>query len=312
MPITRDEVVNVYRYILGREPESEDVIKATAASNASVEQARITAVRSREFAVFLAQLGMDIFVKERWVRTDIRNDLAIWVNLGDANVSRGCLDDRWEEPVVRFILGRLRKGDVFVDVGANIGWFTLLAGRKLSELGGGHVVSFEPQSEIFRWLERSVEDNALDPFVTLHQAALANKSGVVDLILYRGDPAISHLATREAAAGGVIEKVNALRMDDLAFPDRVRLIKIDAEGAEGLVFAGAARILKEHRPVIVAELNAERLPVVSGVTADAFLASMKAAGYVCSLLSESGETGRVVEKASDAGAVAANVVFFPK
>jgi hypothetical protein len=83
-------------------------------------------------------------------KADIRNWLSMWANLGDPYVSRACLDDSWEEPVIKFILGRLAKGDVFVDTGANIGWVTLLAAQKIRELGAGHVVSFEPRSELFQ------------------------------------------------------------------------------------------------------------------------------------------------------------------
>jgi hypothetical protein len=53
------------------------------------------------------------------------------------------------------------------------------------------------------------------------------------------------------------------------------------------------------------------LPVVSGVSADAFLASMRDAGYSCRLLSDSGQAGPFVETASDANDVAANVIFVP-
>src|SRR5580658_2119 len=102
-----------------------------------------------------------------------------------------------------------------------------------------------------------------------------------------------------------------MRMDDIDFPGPVRLIKSDAEGAEALLFSGGQRLLREHCPVIVAELNIPRLPVVSGVSADAFLASMRDAGYSCRLLSDSGKAGRFVETASDSNDVAANVVFLP-
>ena len=59
----------------------------------------------------------------------------------------------------------------------------------------------------------------------------------------------------------------------------VRFIKMDVEGAEPQVIRGAARLLKEDRPVILSELHPTQLERASGVTADEFLAEMRALGY---------------------------------
>jgi FkbM family methyltransferase len=311
MPVPRDAIVDLYRYILGREPESADVVESMAEQYASVAEARLATLRCKEFANQLTSLGVATFAKDKWVKTDIRNGLSMWVNLGDPYVSRACLYDSWEEPVVRFILGRLAKGDVFVDIGANIGWFTLLAAQKFRELGAGHVVSFEPRSDLFKNMERSVRENALDQYVSLYQMALADRAGPIELAWNESNPAASYIATNGLNPGGRHETVRSIRMDDVDFPGPVRLIKSDAEGAEALLFAGGQRLLRERCPVIVAELNIPRLPVVSGVSADAFLASMRDAGYSCRLLSDSGQAGPFVQTASDSNDVAANVVFFP-
>ena len=236
MPIPRETVIEIYRYILGREPESAAVVESKAQQYASTTEARLATLRCKEFANQLTSLGITTIRREKWVKTDIRNRLSMWVNLGDPYVSRACLDDSWEEPVVKFILGRLAKGDVFVDIGANIGWFTLLAAQKIRELGAGHVVSFEPRSDLFRNMERSVRENALDQYVTLYQMALADRAGTIELAWNDDNHAASYLATKGVHSGGHHETVRVIRMDDVDLPAPVRLIKSDAEGAEARFF----------------------------------------------------------------------------
>ena len=70
-----------------------------------------------------------------------------------------------------------------------------------------------------------------------------------------------------------------IALDDLHLDGRVRLMKMDVEGAEPLVVRGATRLLAEHRPVILSELHPTQLERASGVTPDQFLVQMRAIGY---------------------------------
>jgi len=136
--------------------------------------------------------------------------------LRDPYVSRACLDDAWEEPVVRFILSRIVKGDVFIDIGANIGWFTLLVAQRLRELGSGHVVAFEPRSDLYKATTRSVRENGLESFVTLHNLALADHDGELELAWNDDNPAASYLATQGVHPGGRHETVRMRRLDGVS------------------------------------------------------------------------------------------------
>jgi hypothetical protein len=73
--------------------------------------------------------------------------------------------------------------------------------------------------------------------------------------------------------------VPAIALDDVKIRGRVRLIKMDVEGAEPLVIRGAARLLAEHRPVILSELHPTQLDRASGMTPDQFLEQLRTAGY---------------------------------
>ena len=79
-------------------------------------------------------------------------------------------------------------------------------------------------------------------------------------------------------------------LDDVKIRRPVRFIKMDVEGAEPLVMQGAARLLREDRPIVLSELHPTQLDRASGSTGDSFLSAMRAAGYRAHLL-EHGEVG---------------------
>lgn len=130
----------------------------------------------------------------------------------------------------------LRRGDVFVDVGANVGRHTLCAARCVGP--GGSVVSFEPHPRVFGFLTENIGLNRFEN-VTAHNAALGDSEGEVHI----SDEA-NHDANSIATDGsGIPTPVH--RLDDVMPPELpVRMLKIDAEGYEKFVLDGAPRVLE--------------------------------------------------------------------
>lgn len=150
---------------------------------------------------------------------------------------------RYTEVTATKLMGSvLHRGDVFVDVGASIGWFTLFAAKLVG--GGGRVIAFEPDPESFSELRRNVEINGFR-HVMLEQKALSRETGRVKFFL-RASP-----ENRGIVSFGdkqpVIE-VETLRLDDYLRrnPTRVDFIKIDTEGAEGLILEGMHETIKQN------------------------------------------------------------------
>jgi hypothetical protein len=71
-----------------------------------------------------------------WVLAEPRAGLRLWLDLGDYGVSRPCLINRYEPDETAFVEQYLRPGMSFVDVGANIGWFSLIAAKALRHVSG--------------------------------------------------------------------------------------------------------------------------------------------------------------------------------
>jgi FkbM family methyltransferase len=149
----------------------------------------------------------------------------------------------WEPQQTRLLISRLRPGDTFIDVGAYVGYYTLIAARRVGRTG--RVIAFEPAPKNFETLRQNVRLNRLEN-VTLEQKALADKPGTLRLFLDELY-GMNHTITG-AGDGRRYRDVKALALDDyLANADfRVDLVKIDAEGAEGLILGGMAKTLDRH------------------------------------------------------------------
>lgn len=136
----------------------------------------------------------------------------------------------------------VRPGDVFVDVGAHIGLHTITGSRASGP--SGRVISLEPHPVTSRWLRENVQLNDLEN-VTVHAAA----AGVAN-----GRAAFSDrpLEDRNALEHDGSLLVEVVRLDDLLGDvDRVRLLKIDVEGSELDVLAGATAVLQRTDAVLV-------------------------------------------------------------
>ena len=166
------------------------------------------------------------------VDTDAR-DLATWIIHG--GVWESCVDD---------LLGALvRPGDTFVDVGANMGYYTVKIGDRVG--AAGRVFAFEPNPKLFEVLNDNVHINALSARARLFQAAAGEAAGTARLQFEPRYPGGGHLSVGDEPADAALSQVQAsvLRIDDVIADGRADLIKIDVEGFEPLVLRGMAALL---------------------------------------------------------------------
>ena len=139
---------------------------------------------------------------------------------------------------------------VFIDVGANIGKYTIKIGNSLKM--NGRVISFEPENDNFEMLKKNTKLNNLKN-TTLINKALSDKKGKLKLYLAKGN--WGHLSLVEKV-GEKYEEVEVDTLDNILKElkiSKVDLIKIDVEGAENLVLKGALETLKKSHPKIIFE-----------------------------------------------------------
>lgn len=155
------------------------------------------------------------------------------------------LEGYWEMWVTEAMIGLVREGMVVADVGANIGYFTLL----MADLVGakGRVHAFEPNPGLIDLLGRNLSVNGYWGRVSVHHMALGDRDGE-DLALYvpPGEPKNGHLVSSDMHGEHVV-RVGCRRMDSILPWDALDLAKIDVEGAEQLVWAGMQGLLDNGR-----------------------------------------------------------------
>lgn len=150
------------------------------------------------------------------------------------------------EPETSALLDRLvDDGDVFLDVGANWGWYSLLIASRPGFIGSIH--AFEPFPSTFDDLRSVVGQSGLDQAIQCHDVALADTAGEVSMGFSDG---IQSGLARMGEAGGTM--VRMMRLDDVGVPAPA-VIKIDAEDHELEVLQGADATIAAARPFIVFE-----------------------------------------------------------
>lgn len=168
----------------------------------------------------------------------------------------------WEPDLTRFIATRLDEGDVFVDVGANIGYYSLLAARSVGPCGG--VVAVEASPTMFNELDRNARADAFGDRIRQVNAAAAAKTGT--LTIFAGPAHNEGMSTTLPTRGLRVEStVDAIPLDQLLTFDEVtaaRIIKVDVEGAEPDVLAGMVNLIGSLRSdaEIVVELSPDWWP----------------------------------------------------
>lgn len=160
------------------------------------------------------------------------------------------LDGYWELWVTEPMVARLRPGMTCIDVGANVGYFTMVMAERAGP--GGIVHAFEPNPPIARRLALNAHVNGLKEQVVLHAEALGERDGGRFLLHvpenYPGGASLSPAPEDAAEGAGAIE---VRRLD--SYPELLDadLIKIDAEGSERSIWRGMAGILARRRPLVI-------------------------------------------------------------
>jgi FkbM family methyltransferase len=272
--ITYDQLVDLLYPTLPDELRP-DVDKAAAGDLAQVSTIR------RMLGTIEHQIAPTAFsvqlAGEDAVRCEV-GGVELLADAADAAVTPGLLSGRYEVHLSTVFEKYCTSGMTVVDVGANLGYYSLLASRLVGP--SGRVVALEPNSENCRLLLSSLRLNDITN---------------VQLLPVAADTATgwAYYSTHVGSNGGLIEDgellshpgtiVPTFRLDELV-EGPVGFLKMDVEGAEGRVVRGATRIIERDRPIVTTELKDEMLRRVSGTTVADYLGYFEKLGYAPTLL----------------------------
>tara|TARA_Y100000022_G_scaffold199821_1_gene213256 strand:- start:4218 stop:5171 length:954 start_codon:yes stop_codon:yes gene_type:complete len=163
----------------------------------------------------------------------------------------------------------LKKGMTFIDVGANCGYYTILAGKLVGDYG--NVISFEPSSKYFNQLEDNVKNNLLKNVHCINKG-LSDKNESLDLVSDGSNASFVDGWMKEvkfnpsSVSNSFIEhhtlkkeKCNLVTLDDEIVNlkiEKLDFIKVDIEGYENNFYVGAQNTIKKYRPFILLEYTA--------------------------------------------------------
>ncbi len=193
------------------------------------------------------------------------------------------------------VLDELVPGDIFLDVGANIGHYSFLAARKLAD--EGRVLSIEASRDTATQLRQTVVDNGLGDVITVYQVAAADTDGQMRLV--HPTMSASRLGMRFLDPDALdreeeYELVEVTRLDDYLATPIPTVVKIDIEGADLRALIGMERWLRDSPPrlIVVEAIDAQLARFGDSILA--MTTFMDQFGYRACLHSESYEADTII------------------
>lgn len=184
----------------------------------------------------------------------------------------GLYKSRFEAASIQSLQPWVRSDSTVIDVGANIGFFTINFARWVGPIG--HVLAIEPEAENLRLLSREVSRRGLESRVDIFEGVAAEESGTLRLTLNPHHPADHRIGnTGIPVRAWTIDEIMELR----GWPT-LSFIKIDVQGSEVRVLRGAHETIKRCHPAMFIEVDDAALEK-SGFSAETLFAEIESFGY---------------------------------
>lgn len=218
-----------------------------------------------------------------------------------------------ETGTVELIRRELREGDVFCDIGANVGLYSLMAAARTGD--SGHVYAFEPLAANFASLVENIRDNDFGTRITPFSLALTDEPGVFPFHYVSLDAGSSGSQLHEAVGDDeaayealVVEMKYGASLDALVESGAIRapdFVKIDVDGNEARILRGMRRLLSgPRRPRLISvEVNAREK--------EDLFRFMQAQGYAFSERNDTMGGLRQINEGANPDDVAYNAIFLP-
>jgi len=171
----------------------------------------------------------------------------------DSTDSSGLSFSGIHEPfTTQLVMKEISKGDVVLDIGANIGYYTLIFAKLVGK--EGKVFAFEPEPNNFSLLKKNIAINGYEN-VVLIEKAVSNKSGKARLYLAEEHSGDHRIYESEVILGRKSIEIETVKLDDYfkGYKGRIDFLKMDIQGVEPIALKGMETLLEKHRPKILTE-----------------------------------------------------------
>jgi FkbM family methyltransferase len=293
-PTTPEDIFYCFRLLLGRPPNREEWEGHVGQASSDLDAVVRSYMSSLEFSR-RAETLLSHRLNDRVSLVSSRG-FSIYVQDDDPAVGQHVKGDRYEPHVTAVFRDHVRRGMHVLDIGANIGYYTMMSASLVGP--SGSVTAIEPNADSVRLLEASRRANSFAN-VTVFQVAAGREPGLLVLHGSYGN-VMTSAAPAEATALINSTTVQSFRVDDLIPRDRnIDFLKIDVEGAEYNALLGASLLIKRCHPTIVSEFSPSTMPGISGVDGRQYLRFLLDFGYTIAIIEREGrlrECGAESEK----------------
>jgi FkbM family methyltransferase len=195
-----------------------------------------------------AAIGIVLFGLKEKVWVDLESH-ALYVMPRDY-IGSAILQTKSHEPhVTKLIQRELKRGDVFLDIGANLGFFTMLSSRIVGE--AGKVISLEPNPLNLQLIYASILRNAAHN-VRIYPYAASDRTGILRFLTVGSNGGVMNDDDKRDTS----MLVQAVTLDEFLKDERrIDLVKLDIEGHEISALKGMIGLLKRHEPKIITEFH---------------------------------------------------------
>jgi FkbM family methyltransferase len=273
-----DDIYYCFRLLLGRNPTDDEWIGHSARSGEPLRDVVSSYLCSPEFANRNLPSGPASNLTLARIE-----GFFLWASKDDLDVGRGICSGSYEPSVTLVIRRLLKPGMDFLDVGANIGYYTMLGASIVGSKGS--VTAIEPNEKNVRLLVSSKAKNGFDQ-IKIILCAAGEETAIAGLYSIHSNGTAAPISSLDDHQLSERTLVPQFRIDDIVpSKRRVDLIKIDIEGGEYHALSGAIKLVVEHRPVIVSEFSP---PMLSGIDGLGYLAWIVDKGYTLKVIEQNG------------------------
>ena len=202
-------------------------------------------------------------MKSRQIQTVIDNELGQIIFPAGDNVMAPTIhsDGTWEENEINWLKENVHPGDHCINIGANVGYFSIWLGKLVGEMGS--VTAFEPNPNLIPFFDKNIQNSKLKN-IKLRQVAVGNRSGFQWLFLNKKNFGDSRMFDPRITSGGGNYRdhgfhkiprrrlVRIVKLDNL-INTKIDIVVVDTQGYDHEVLRGMKGVIKNFQPKILTE-----------------------------------------------------------
>jgi len=283
---TEQDIYYCYRLFLNRQPD----LTGLNTYKDLIYHSVVTIDYLTDAFLFSSELQENQEKRNQPVLVDLA-DFQLYIRLNDHFIGAAIANDKiYEAKVTQTLREILQPGFTFLDIGANIGYFSMLAAACLNNTG--RIIAFEPMEQNRELFNLSVQANN---FQNIDLFPYAVSECEKTFALETGARSSNSRIISAEQASTNKPRVKAVALDDFLHDlTALDVIKLDIEGAEPLALQGMNSLVEKYRPLIITEFSPKLIDQTSQVAPLAYLSQLVNLGYSLKIIGESGQKHKYI------------------